>query len=50
MIAHSVFDFCDVCDALLTQAEQDASPRWDQDLCDGCAAEFDEANAQGGAA
>lgn len=47
MIAPSVFDFCDVCDATLTAAEKAANPRWDQDLCDGCAGEFDAANVQG---
>lgn len=37
---------CDVCDALLTEKEIEANPRWDQDLCDHCAAAYDEANAE----
>lgn len=35
---------CDLCDALLTTAESEANPRWQQELCDYCAAEYDAAN------
>lgn len=38
-----VFDCCDCCDALLTEAEKEA-PRFGQYLCDHCAAETAAAN------
>lgn len=43
-LAYYLANFCDVCDARLTEAERAAGPRFDQSLCDHCNAEFIEAN------
>ena len=39
-------NFCDVCDALLTESEESGGVRWGQSLCHHCAAEFDAANGE----
>ena len=36
----SIFDCCDSCDALLTDAEKTAGVRYGQTLCDSCAAQY----------
>lgn len=41
---NTIFDCCDCCDALLTEAEKAAGARFGQALCDGCAAEYAKAN------
>ena len=40
----SIFDCCDACDAVLSEAEKAKSKRFDQTLCDGCAADVAAAN------
>lgn len=41
---YTVFDCCDCCDALLTDEEKSAAPRFGQCLCDHCAGEYAKAN------
>lgn len=48
--AISIFDCCDVCDALLSDDELGAGKRWGHDaLCDHCAAGYAEVNPGGDA-
>jgi hypothetical protein len=42
----TIFDCCDCCDRLLTEAEKEAGERYGQTLCDDCAANYAEANAE----
>lgn len=42
----TIFDCCDCCAALLTEAEKEAGERYGQILCDHCAAEYAKANPE----
>lgn len=41
-----VFDFCDICDALLTESEHESNPRFGQQVCDRCTNEIRSANPE----